>query len=421
MSDELEKVKEPSVVFLLLINALVGLIAFFLVVFTTKFDFNKLLVFCYLLMAFMGAVSAYAMGTLYLLIKKPFKKGIRVLIEILPSIALAFVVAGYFIIPYAQNAYSDHSRKKIKSTSKAPKIAEPVFESPKLPVEPTGGGDTIIISPGPNNSATTITRALKRAQDGDTILLNPGVYFQSAAAGWGAPVTITNKKDLTIRSDGGAYVLCEKGATLPLEIFESERILIENIHFGHAGHPAQTCSGGVTWLYEANDITIKNCVLYGSGWSAVAGWKSKRLLVEGCALTKCTHQAIDLSFAEDLTFRDNFIAFNCDDEKAGCVFDFVKSKRILLKGNLIAKNHHCFKHIQTVESLRFVANYFVGNFFDTPGDIFSNNEVWKIGPDNVEDLLNDNDLWPSGRVQEAARAHLEFVYAMRKFEREQLK
>ncbi len=153
----------------------------------------------------------------------------------------------------------------------------------------------------------------------------------------------------------------------------------------------------------------------------MAGWKSKRLLVEGCALTKCTHQAIDLSFAEDLTFQDNFIAFNCDDERAGCVFDFVKSKRILLKGNLIAKNHHCFKHIQTVESLRFVANYFVANFFDIPGDILSKNDVWKIGPGTVEDLLNDNSFWPSDRVREAAMAYRELADVMRKFEREQLK
>ncbi len=414
--------KDVSVVFPLLINAAFALTGFLVILFNTKFKIEKWIILCYLLMAVMGAVSVYATGFYYLQRKKSFAKSIRILLELAPGIVIVFVVAGYLLFPlkFLQGIKTPEFGKKSKSTAvaPAPAVAKPVFTAPKQPAEPNTDGDTIVVTPGPDHSASTITDAIKRAKPGDQIMLFPGVYFQSAAAGPEPPVKIENKKDLKIYSTGGAYVLCEKGATLPVQIMNSRRILIENVYFGHAGHPAQTCSGGVAWLYKADDIIFRDCVFYGSGWSAVAGWMNKRLLVEGCALAECTHQGVDLSFAEDLTFTDNFIAFNCDDDKAGCVLDFVKSKRIIIKNNLFAKNYNCLKNLKQVESMQLVDNIFHSNYYDLPD--FESGEEKSSHPKNfiIDDMLGNNDLWPSTKAKYAGNAYHEFIEAKQKFESE---
>ena len=405
---------EPSVTFLLLLNASVAFVSYIWLLIQSDFRVEELIMYSILLTLSMGALSVYAAGFYFLQRKKPFTKRLRILFEILPGICIVILTLTFILYSY----WTDPLRG-LPVHKDTPAIIEKIKNGPpQPPAQPARSGNILLVAPEPDNSASILMDAINSAKDGDTILLAAGIYYQSAAAGRDAPITIENKKDLTIISQGDAYVLCEKGAALPIEIMNSERIRIENIRFGHAGHPGQTCTGSVIWLFNAKDITIKNCVLYGSGFNAIAGGSNKRILVEGCALTECTHQSIDLSLTEDLTVRNNFIAYNCIDTEAGCLFDFAKNKRILVTGNLIARNLSCFKHERDVESLSFVHNVFFANHFDIPPEISRKNSEWGSDLQTVEEMFTEKEIWRDPSVIDAAKAHLEFVEVLNGFDYE---
>jgi len=107
---------------------------------------------------------------------------------------------------------------------------------------------TIVVDPDGSGTVTTITEAVAMAEDGDTILVRPGVYDES----------IVLDKDVTIRGDGDrADVIIELSAEMP--------------RGDHDGFDPELPTA---FLIESADATLENLTLRG---------ESSRIVIQGGA------------------------------------------------------------------------------------------------------------------------------------------
>ena len=105
---------------------------------------------------------------------------------------------------------------------------------------------------GPGRKIRTIAEAARLARDGDTILIDPGVY--------GRDVAIFTQDRLTIRAVGGRARLDAAGASAEDKatwVVRGGHIQVENIEFIGARSSAQNGAG---IRFEAGKLVLRNCL-----------------------------------------------------------------------------------------------------------------------------------------------------------------
>lgn len=105
---------------------------------------------------------------------------------------------------------------------------------------------------GPGRKIRTIAEAARLARDGDTILIDPGVY--------GRDVAIFTQDRLTIRAIGGRARLDAGGASAEDKatwVVRGGHIQVENIEFIGARSSAQNGAG---IRFEAGKLVLRNCL-----------------------------------------------------------------------------------------------------------------------------------------------------------------
>ncbi|WP_194711443.1 right-handed parallel beta-helix repeat-containing protein [Noviherbaspirillum soli] len=105
---------------------------------------------------------------------------------------------------------------------------------------------------GPGRKIRTIAEAARLARDGDTILIDPGVY--------GRDVAIFTQDRLTIRAVGGRARLDAGGASAEdkaIWVVRGGHIQVENIEFIGARSSAQNGAG---IRFEAGKLVLRNCL-----------------------------------------------------------------------------------------------------------------------------------------------------------------
>jgi hypothetical protein len=115
---------------------------------------------------------------------------------------------------------------------------------------PAAGPTTLHVGPG--RQIHTISEAAKMAKNGDTILVDPGVY--------GGDVAVFTQDRLTIRATGGRARLAANGANAEgkgIWVVRGGHIVVENIEFTGARVPDRNGAG---IRFENGTLVLRNCL-----------------------------------------------------------------------------------------------------------------------------------------------------------------
>ncbi|MFL6719602.1 MAG: hypothetical protein ACJ8G3_24910 [Burkholderiaceae bacterium] len=153
---------------------------------------------------------------------------------------------GVVIKPYAApDEARDGGRLEPRSLSTAEEAASAALRK-SFPPGP------LTLEVGPGRKIRTIAEAARLARDGDTILIDPGVY--------GRDVAIFTQDRLTIRAVGGRARLDASGASAEDKatwVVRGGHIQVENIEFIGARSSAQNGAG---IRFEAGRLVLRNCL-----------------------------------------------------------------------------------------------------------------------------------------------------------------
>ncbi len=150
-------------------------------------------------------------------------------------------------------------------------------------------------------------------------LVSPDGYGQNA-------FYIDNMSNLTIKGIGeypSELLVSNDELATVMYFTECKNIRLENLEVGH-GASKGSCIGAVIGLANTHGVSIKNCVLYGSGTYGIESvLQSSGLVCENTTIRSCTYGAISLvnmlgATFNKCTFTDNssldiFYISNCQD------------------------------------------------------------------------------------------------------------
>ena len=281
---------------------------------------------------------------------------------------------------------------------------------------------TYNVDAGQGNGSDMLHAAVKQLQDGDTLVLAPGVYIWPYDSDQWGPVQLVGRKNVTLKSNGEAYVLCTDRYTTPVYINGCNGVTIENIHFGHIVERGY-CAGGVVWIENSSDVTLDGCVLHGSGIFAVHAENVDHLLIDSCALVECTCQAVETWRTRGLTVTNCLLARNDMTYYDGDLFNFTDSMDLDVTNNLIADNDEQFLLVETPGDPHLLVenNLLANNAFTLPPEYQPANTEGEVGTIcNLDYTLADpgtpqKKLWKSGqqalgpRNNRAAQAYAKFL------------
>ncbi|MDP8225223.1 MAG: right-handed parallel beta-helix repeat-containing protein [Candidatus Lernaella stagnicola] len=265
------------------------------------------------------------------------------------------------------------------------------------------------------------------ANEGDTILVKEGVYVWPKTD---EPMLVKGKKNLTIRGEGDVYIFCTNLYVAPLYITDSDNITVENMNFGHMVRNLP-CQGPVVYSQDSTNVTIRNCVLHGSGFWAWHALECKNLLLENTAACRCSHSQFRFVKSENVTIRRCFLAKNDDlafrgsfkDPRGEVVFVW-DTKDVVFEENLFFANVNKWILLKDAKSPEFRGNTFAENSFRVPA-IFLKDRLNLLarlpekGADTtVAELLSARKIWPNSDVRKAAKRYLAFMKVFEKTQRE---
>jgi hypothetical protein len=325
------------------------------------------------------------------------------------GVALAVIACGCGLLFGCARVAPDGQPSDVSLTDLVPESVLPG------PMKVVSGARTWTVRPGRNGSAAPIQEAVNKARPGDTIFLEPGIYLWNVRDSKDEPpeppVVLKQVENLTLRSDGEAYVFCTHHAAMPLELFTARHVLIEGVHFGHAGILGYTCTAATVWIYDSRDITFRNCVLHGSGLEAVGGWNNERILFDGCALGRGTAHGVDLSFTKGLTLWRSYLTDNGTDPSGGCLLDFANNRDLYFFASLFDRNANaCFHNLDRTANVFFRDNVFYANRFVVPDSLEPGpNAVIHRTPGTDSRALERSAVWPSKKTRNAAKRYRKFL------------
>lgn len=176
--------------------------------------------------------------------------------------------------------------------------------------------------PDPRETVTVKTvRDLVRAiAPNRVILIQPGNYLiteedrktHTRFVSWGgtnendeASLVITNVWNLKIVGLGKRAVGLVSDTTNGYVVFlrYCSRIELVNLEIGHKPG-AGRCDYGVLHIEEGNNISISQCVLFGSGSVGMSVRKSKKIVLSRSHIRKCTRSIAVATLSEDIALTD---------------------------------------------------------------------------------------------------------------------
>lgn len=163
-----------------------------------------------------------------------------------------------------------------------------------------------VLRVGANQSLTTPSQAAAIAQDGDTVLIEPGEYSGDTA--------VWEQDNLHILGDEGMVQLNARGVRLPQEkaiwIVRGDNVRIENIEFFGAQSRDRNGAGIRS---EGTDLHVVNCYFHDNESGILAGKNiASKILIEHSEFARNGHsdgQAHNLYIGEvaSLVFRFNYV------------------------------------------------------------------------------------------------------------------
>ena len=160
---------------------------------------------------------------------------------------------------------------------------------------------------------------------------NPYVYWHPM----GEALVIEGVENLTIRGGGwNRFSLTSDSEWSPLiNFFECRNITMENISAGHT--VGSTCATPVFGIGGSEDITLRNCGLYGCGAVGLFVFEAQSLTVEDSDIYDCSERLVDIEYATDIVFR----RVNFYDTKGSRHIRLESSKNILFEDCVFRANY----------------------------------------------------------------------------------
>ncbi|MBK4734767.1 right-handed parallel beta-helix repeat-containing protein [Noviherbaspirillum pedocola] len=173
---------------------------------------------------------------------------------------------GVVVMPFADPGRGDNGEAAPSQKTEPPVAQQPRASAQPNPAKPQvaprpapDATPPAVIAAGPTTlrvgagrELRTIAEAAKRARNGDTILIDPGVYP--------ADVAVFNQDRLVIRAVGGRAQLNANGANAEgkaIWVMRGGDILVENIEFHGARVPDHNGAG---IRFEHGKLTVRNCL-----------------------------------------------------------------------------------------------------------------------------------------------------------------
>lgn len=143
---------------------------------------------------------------------------------------------------------------------------------------------------------------------GTTIILEGKDYIYEDANEEGFGYGVAEAEDLTIRGTDNTRMLCPGDAVTVFTVNKCT-ITLENLTLGHVlepGEPISTYSGycggeaNVIDVYDST-MTIKNCDLFGCGWTGLVTWNST-VTVDNSVIHDCSSSIVDANMDSKVSF-----------------------------------------------------------------------------------------------------------------------
>ena len=117
----------------------------------------------------------------------------------------------------------------------------------------------------------------------------------------GRQLKLMNFDNVTIRGEGqGATLLIDPRYANLLNFFNCNGLTIENLTIGHT--ETGDCYGGVLYLSQCTDVTIRNCDLFGCGLLGIEANNCHDINVENTVIRDCKDGIIQLNACVNTTF-----------------------------------------------------------------------------------------------------------------------
>lgn len=216
-----------------------------------------------------------------------------------------------------RNWYKIGSEKALDPEGK--EISEAVFDPLLEAAVPEASRESITVS--------TVDAFLAALGPNREIILDAEVYDLSAAEGYGKKNTdyyywnegydgpeliIQNVDNLTIRSSSGD-VKAHTISAVPryanvLKFNQCTNVTLQGFTAGHTKEPG-SCSGGVIYFENCDNMTVDQCGLFGCGILGVQADHSQNITVVNSDIYECSNGGIRMGYSENIaingcTFRD---------------------------------------------------------------------------------------------------------------------
>lgn len=163
---------------------------------------------------------------------------------------------------------------------------------------------------------STAKEFLENIKSNTTIILNEGVYNLSevdkvnnkavvkSEVFDGYEYIINSVSGLEIKAADNAEVtiVVEPRYANVLKFNNCDNILLNNIIAGHTVDQGE-CTGGVIWINNASNMSIKDCKFYGCGTYGLIGYYSNDLQVSDTEIYECTHGALNMTACKNAEFN----------------------------------------------------------------------------------------------------------------------
>ncbi len=248
---------------------------------------------------------------------------IRALLALLVLAALLLTACGTPAAPEVPETTEAPAEPEVTETPEE----SPAPESSPLPegaVE-VGTVDELLAALAPN--AVIVLRAgdyqLDRASDYGREDLK-GSYCWELVAG-GCQLVIKDLSGLRLIGQGEVNILAQPRYAEVIRFTDCYDLSLEGLTLGHTQEPG-ACAAGVLSFFNCEEISLKDCRLFGCGSMGISANGCKAFRAQNCRIDSCSYGAIQASTCRDLRFEDCELV-DCGLSDNGPGFDLVSAER----------------------------------------------------------------------------------------------
>lgn len=134
------------------------------------------------------------------------------------------------------------------------------------------------------------------------VSINPKVRIERNNDGYSIEIQDVKNLKITSATPKGVKILTNTRQAQVLRFKNCENITLENIEAGHA--PAQgICTGGVLGFTGCKKISLKNCVLFGSGTEGITLENVSDLQAQSITIKSCTSGIMTMTLVRNVRFQ----------------------------------------------------------------------------------------------------------------------